>query len=79
MCALALSCVSAFARFRLLRCGWELEAAYQAWAEGPARAAHAAGGAGGSGARPNESAKPVATGASLLEFEVVQQTTGLTR
>lgn len=41
---------------------WETEEDYQAWAQGPARAAHA-----GSGDRP----APVATGASLLEFEVV--------
>jgi heme-degrading monooxygenase HmoA len=39
---------------------WESEEAFKAWAEGPAREAH-------SGAR----AKPVASGASLLEFEVV--------
>ncbi|QRY61813.1 antibiotic biosynthesis monooxygenase [Gordonia sp. PDNC005] len=38
---------------------WEDEASFQAWAGGDARAAH-------SGDR-----KPVATGASLLEFEVV--------
>jgi heme-degrading monooxygenase HmoA len=37
---------------------WDSEAAYQAWAAGSARAAH-----GGQG-------RPVATGASLLEFEV---------
>ncbi|MFF0658938.1 MULTISPECIES: antibiotic biosynthesis monooxygenase [Micromonospora] len=43
---------------------WESEEAYQAWAQGPARAAHAEGG---------EPRKPVATGATLLEFEVVQQ------
>lgn len=41
---------------------WESEAAYRAWADGPARQAHA-----GSGQRP------VATGATLLEFEVVEQ------
>ncbi len=41
---------------------WETEEHYQAWAEGPARAAHA-----GSGERP----APVSTGANLLEFEVV--------
>lgn len=41
---------------------WETEEDYQAWAQGPARAAHA-----GSGDRP----APVATGANLLEFEVV--------
>lgn len=40
---------------------WETEEDYQAWAQGPARAAHA-----GSGDRP----APVATGANLLEFEV---------
>lgn len=41
---------------------WETEEDYQAWAQGPARAAHA-----GSSDRP----APVATGANLLEFEVV--------
>ena len=40
---------------------WESEAAYQAWAAGPAREAHA-----------GERAKPVSSGANLLEFEVVQ-------
>ena len=40
---------------------WESEQAYQAWAKDMAPAAHA-GPAG---------QKPVATGASLLEFEVV--------
>ncbi|WP_433532439.1 antibiotic biosynthesis monooxygenase family protein [Micromonospora sp. CA-263727] len=44
---------------------WESEQAYQDWAAGPARAAHAA--------PPGEQRPPVATGASLLEFEVVQQ------
>lgn len=39
---------------------WESDEAFQAWANGPAIAAHA-------GHRAN----PVATGASLLEFEVV--------
>lgn len=39
---------------------WESEEAFQAWAEGPAVAAHA-----------GQRAKPVASGASLLEFEVV--------
>lgn len=41
---------------------WESEAAFQAWSGGQGRAAHA-----------GERAKPVATGASLLEFEVVQE------
>ncbi|GIF76435.1 hypothetical protein Asi02nite_59530 [Asanoa siamensis] len=40
---------------------WDSEESFQAWSNGPAKEAHA-------GAR----AKPVATGASLLEFEVVQ-------
>ncbi|MET8320413.1 antibiotic biosynthesis monooxygenase [Micromonospora sp. NPDC005189] len=42
---------------------WETEEAYQAWAAGPSRAAHA-GGEGG------EQRRPVASGATLLEFEV---------
>ncbi|MFC4105942.1 antibiotic biosynthesis monooxygenase family protein [Micromonospora zhanjiangensis] len=47
---------------------WETEEAYRAWAAGPARAAHGQGGeAHGGGERP----KPVSTGATLLEFEVV--------
>lgn len=50
---------------------WESEEAYQAWATGPARAAHAEGPADGAGG-PR---RPVASGASLLEFEVVQQST----
>ena len=41
---------------------WESEEAFQAWSSGPAREAHA-----------GERSKPVASGASLLEFEVVQQ------
>lgn len=39
---------------------WESEADYQAWAEGSGRSAHA-----------GERATPVASDASLLEFEVV--------
>ncbi|WP_380170001.1 antibiotic biosynthesis monooxygenase family protein [Kineococcus sp. DHX-1] len=39
---------------------WETEEAYQAWAGGGAREAHA-----------GERQRPVATGATLLEFEVV--------
>ena len=42
---------------------WETEEDFQNWAQGPAKAAHA-----------NANANPVATGASLLEFEIVQQT-----
>lgn len=39
---------------------WESEEAFQAWASGPAKEAHS-----------GERAKPVASGANLLEFEVV--------
>ncbi|PYE20029.1 heme-degrading monooxygenase HmoA [Williamsia limnetica] len=39
---------------------WESEEAFQAWAAGPAREAHA-----------GERAKPVSSGADLLEFEIV--------
>ena len=40
---------------------WESEEAFQAWSGGPAREAHA-----------GERSRPVASGATLLEFEVVQ-------
>ncbi|GAB3983431.1 hypothetical protein GCM10027615_68560 [Plantactinospora veratri] len=52
---------------------WESEAAYQAWASGPARQAHARGPADGESG--GEQPRPVASGATLLEFEVVQQAT----
>jgi heme-degrading monooxygenase HmoA len=41
---------------------WDSEEAFQAWSTGSAREAHA-----------GERARPVASGASLLEFEVVQR------
>jgi heme oxygenase (mycobilin-producing) len=41
---------------------WESEEAFQAWRDGPSKAAHAG--------PPSD--KPVATGASLLEFEIVE-------
>ncbi|GGK60140.1 antibiotic biosynthesis monooxygenase family protein [Nocardia camponoti] len=44
---------------------WDSEESFEAWRDGPARAAHAGHGSGG------EAPKPVSTGASLLEFEVV--------
>jgi heme-degrading monooxygenase HmoA len=44
---------------------WESEEAFQAWATGPAIEAHA-----------GQRANPVATGASLLEFEVVLDVAG---
>jgi heme-degrading monooxygenase HmoA len=40
---------------------WETEEDFQAWVKGPAMEAHS-----------GERAKPVASGSSLLEFEVVQ-------
>ncbi|MGG8409169.1 antibiotic biosynthesis monooxygenase family protein [Streptomyces sp. 12297] len=47
---------------------WRDEAAFQAWMEGPMKAAHQGGGAAG-GERP----KPAASGSTLWSFEVVQQ------
>ncbi|WP_205875145.1 mycobilin-forming heme oxygenase MhuD [Mycobacterium camsae] len=44
---------------------WESDEAFQAWANGPAKEAHA-----------GERANPVASGASLLEFEVVLDVAG---
>ncbi|MFC7341142.1 antibiotic biosynthesis monooxygenase family protein [Saccharopolyspora griseoalba] len=41
---------------------WESEEAFQAWASGPAKEAHA-----------GEAKNPVATGSSLLEFELIQE------
>ena len=42
---------------------WETEEDFQAWSAGSGRQAHA-----------GERSRPVASGAALLEFEVVQQT-----
>ena len=56
---------------------WETEEAFRAWSDGPARAAHAGppagpdGPGGQDGAEPAAARRPVATGATLLEFEVV--------
>lgn len=41
---------------------WDSEESFQAWLAGPAKDAHS-----------GERARPVASGSSLLEFEVVQQ------
>ncbi|MEV7613813.1 antibiotic biosynthesis monooxygenase [Streptomyces sp. NPDC089799] len=49
---------------------WRDEAAFQAWMEGPMKAAHQ-GGAGGEGG--GERPKPAASGSTLWSFEVVQQ------
>ncbi|MER5808901.1 antibiotic biosynthesis monooxygenase [Streptomyces sp. NPDC002033] len=49
---------------------WRSEADFQAWMEGPMKAAHqGGGGAGGGGERP----KPAASGSQVWSFEVVQQ------
>jgi heme oxygenase (mycobilin-producing) len=51
---------------------WATEADFQAWAENGAKAAHGHGGsAGAAGAHSEGAPKPVASGADLLEFEVV--------
>ncbi|MFJ6935816.1 antibiotic biosynthesis monooxygenase family protein [Streptomyces sp. NPDC101132] len=57
---------------------WRDEAAFQAWMEGPMKAAHQ-GGSGGSGegaghgAGAGERPRPAASGSTLWSFEVVQQ------
>ncbi|OPG02828.1 antibiotic biosynthesis monooxygenase [Streptomyces sp. GKU 895] len=48
---------------------WRDEESFQAWLEGPMRAAHQGGGENG-----GEKPKPAATGSTLWSFEVVQQT-----
>ncbi|MEU0542441.1 antibiotic biosynthesis monooxygenase [Nocardia sp. NPDC005978] len=45
---------------------WDSESSFEAWRDGPARSAHAG----------SEQRKPVSTGASLLEFEVVLDVQG---
>ena len=51
---------------------WDSEESYQAWANGPARQAHGRGDAGAGADEGAGRPRPVATGATLLEFEVVQ-------
>jgi heme-degrading monooxygenase HmoA len=61
---------------------WDSEESFQEWRDNGAQAAHAGSGhaagahAGGTGDQPGHGAegapKPVATGAELLEFEVVE-------
>ncbi|MEV6567497.1 antibiotic biosynthesis monooxygenase family protein [Streptomyces kronopolitis] len=48
---------------------WRDEESFQAWMEGPMKAAHQQGGGDGGGERP----KPAASGSTLWSFEVVQQ------
>lgn len=62
---------------------WRSEEDFQAWMEGPMKAAHQGGGAGGTTGGPaggaaggpagGERPKPAATGSSVWSFEVVQQ------
>jgi heme-degrading monooxygenase HmoA len=55
---------------------WRDEAAFQAWMEGPMRAAHGGGTGGGSasgGEAGGERPGPAASGSTLWSFEVVQQ------
>ncbi|MBV7698264.1 antibiotic biosynthesis monooxygenase [Streptomyces sp. TRM70350] len=48
---------------------WRDEESFQAWMEGPMKAAHQGAGAGEGGERP----KPAASGSTLWSFEVIQQ------
>ncbi|WP_073951135.1 antibiotic biosynthesis monooxygenase family protein [Streptomyces kebangsaanensis] len=58
---------------------WRDEESFQAWMEGPMKAAHHGAGAGGGesgaegGAEGGERPRPAATGSTLWSFEVVQQ------
>lgn len=52
---------------------WRSEADFQAWMEGPMKAAHQGGGAGGGAEGGGERPKPAASGSSVWSFEVVQQ------
>ncbi|MFJ2769843.1 antibiotic biosynthesis monooxygenase family protein [Streptomyces sp. NPDC087300] len=55
---------------------WRDEAAFQAWMEGPMKAAHQQGrpqGGGEGAAEGGERPKPAASGSTLWSFEVVQQ------
>ncbi|MFF3997074.1 antibiotic biosynthesis monooxygenase family protein [Streptomyces cyaneofuscatus] len=50
---------------------WRDEASFQAWMEGPMKAAHQGSGGGAEG---GERPKPAASGSTVWSFEVVQQT-----
>ncbi|MEV0409729.1 antibiotic biosynthesis monooxygenase [Streptomyces sp. NPDC050448] len=53
---------------------WRSEEDFQAWMEGPMKAAHQGGGAGsGSGSGSGERPKPAASASTVWSFEVVQQ------
>lgn len=51
---------------------WRSEEDFQAWMEGPMKAAHQGGGAG-SGPGAGERPKPAASASTVWSFEVVQQ------
>ncbi|MEU6081031.1 antibiotic biosynthesis monooxygenase [Streptomyces sp. NPDC047108] len=51
---------------------WRSEEDFQAWMEGPMKAAHQGGGGGGEGGDAPKQ-KPAASGSTLWSFEVVQQ------
>jgi heme-degrading monooxygenase HmoA len=51
---------------------WRDEESFQAWMEGPMKAAHQGGGGQGGG-EGGERPKPAASGSTLWSFEVVQQ------
>lgn len=53
---------------------WTDDAAFAAWRDGDARAAHASTGSDGAGADAGQ--RPVSSGADLLEFEVVLDVAG---
>ncbi|MFB9581695.1 antibiotic biosynthesis monooxygenase family protein [Streptomyces goshikiensis] len=55
---------------------WRSEEDFQAWMEGPMKAAHQGGAAGaaGGGAAGGDRPRPAATGSAVWSFEVVQQT-----
>ncbi|MFD9338622.1 antibiotic biosynthesis monooxygenase family protein [Streptomyces sp. NPDC060028] len=53
---------------------WRSEEDFQAWMEGPMKAAHQGGQGGGeAGGAAGERPKPAASGSSVWSFEVVQQ------
>ncbi|MFD6973787.1 antibiotic biosynthesis monooxygenase family protein [Streptomyces sp. NPDC059979] len=52
---------------------WRSEEDFQAWMDGPMKAAHQGGPAGGGGEGGGERPKPAASGSTVWSFEVVQQ------
>ncbi|MEU6403836.1 antibiotic biosynthesis monooxygenase [Streptomyces sp. NPDC046985] len=52
---------------------WRDEESFQAWMEGPMKAAHQGGAPGEGGGEGGERPRPAASGATLWSFEVVQQ------